>query len=290
MDRYRFIYGHRTRWRVGELCRVLAVSRSGFYAWQKRDPSPRAQETERLDGAIKRLYQVSRGRSGSPKITRALWTEDWTVSENRVAQRMKALGLRSIVCRRFRVTTQSKHAFPIAPNRLGRRFQAEAPNRVWVSDITYIRLQKGWVYLVVFIDLFSRQVVGWALSRSLDHGLVLKALERARQKRKPPRGLMIHSDRGVQYACTGFRQVLKLYGYIQSMSRKADCWDNAVDESFYHLLKTELVHHYTWYGYADVHTALFEYIELFYNRERMHSTLGYLAPVDFEQQALKIAA
>jgi putative transposase len=234
-----------------------------------------------LDQAIKRLYQASRGRSGSPKITRALWTEDWKISENRVAKRMKAMGLRSIVRRRFRVTTQSKHAFPIAPDRLGRRFQVEAPNRVWVSDITYIRLQQGWVYLAVFIDLFSRQVVGWALSRSLDHGLVLKALERARQKRKPELGLMIHSDRGVQYACTGFRQVLKRDGYVQSMSRKADCWDNAV---------AELIYHYAWYGYADVHAALFEYIELFYNRERTHSTLGYLTPVDFEQQALKIAA
>jgi putative transposase len=201
---------------------------------------------------------------------------------------MKAMGLRSIVRRCFRVTTQSKHAYPIAPNRLGRRFQVEAPNRLWGSDITYIRLQKGWVYLAVFIDLFSRQVFGWALSRSLDHGLVLKALERARQKRKPRRGLMIHSDRGGQYACTGFRQYLQRYGWTQSMSRKADCWDNAVAESFFHLLKTELVHHYTWYGYADVYAALFEYVELFYNRERSHSTLGYLTPTEFEQQALKI--
>ncbi len=175
MDRYRFIIEHRTLWRVGEMCRVLEVSRSGFYAWQKRDPSRRRQETERLDQAIKRLYQASRGRSGSPKITRGLWAEGWTISENRVAKRMKAMGWRSIVRRRFRVTTQSKHAFPIAPNRLGRRFQVEAPNRVWVSDITYIRLQQGWVYLAVFIDLFARQVVGWALSRSLDHGLVLKS-------------------------------------------------------------------------------------------------------------------
>ena len=198
--------------------RCLAV---GFMPGKKRDPSRRQQATERLDGAIKRLYQASRGRSGSPKITRALWTEDWTVSEKRVAKRMKAMGLRSIVCRRFRVTTQSKHAFPMAPNRLGRRFQVEAPNRVWVSDITYIRLQQGWVYLAVFIDLFSRQVVGWALSRSLDHGLVLKALDRARKKRKPPRGLMIHSDRGVQYACTGFRQVLKQYGYLLKYESKS---------------------------------------------------------------------
>ncbi len=192
MDRYRFIFGHRTQWRVGEMCRVLAVARSGFYAWKKRNPSRRDQETERLDEAIKRVYQASRGRSGSPKITRALWAEDWKIGENRVAKRMQAMGLRSIVHRRFRVTTQSKHAFPIAPNRLGRCFQVEAPNRVWVSDITYIRLQPGWVYLAVFINLFSRQVVGWALSRSLDHGLVLKALERARQKRKPKRGLTIH--------------------------------------------------------------------------------------------------
>lgn len=290
MDRYRFIDEHRTQWRVEEMCRVLEVSRSGFYAWTNRPPSTHQQETQRLDQAIERLYQASRGRSGSPKITRALWTEGWNVSENRVAKRMKALGLRSITRRRFRATTQSKHAFPIAPNRLGRCFEVEAPNRVWVSDITYIRLQHGWVYLAVFIDLFSRQVVGWALSQHLDHGLVLKALERARRHRKPERGLMIHSDRGVQYACTGFRHYLKHYGFIQSMSRKADCWDNAVAESFFHVLKTELIHHYIWYGYRDVHAALFEYIELFYNRERTHSTLGYLSPVDFERQALLKAA
>ncbi|MGY8824585.1 MAG: IS3 family transposase [Candidatus Latescibacterota bacterium] len=289
MDRYRFVFEHRTPWRVEEMCRVLAVSRSGFYAWKKRRPSMRQQETQRLDQAIERLCQASHRRSGSPKITRALWAEGWQVSENRVAKRMRAMGLRSIVCRRFRVTTQSKHAFPVAPNRLGRCFQVEAPNRVWVN-ITYIRLQQGWVYWAVFIDLFSRQVVGWALSRYLDHGLVLKALERARQHRKPEQGLMIHSDRGVQYACTGFRQYLPRYGLVQSMSRKADCWDNAVAESFFHLLKTELIHHYNWYGYRDVHAALFEYIELFYNRERMHSTLGYLAPVVFEQQALKMVA
>ena len=206
MDRYRFIFEHRTLWRVEEMCRVLEVSRSGFYAWQNRTPSLNQQETGRLDQAIKRLYQASRRRSGSPKITRALWAEDWNVSENRVAKWMKVMGLRSIVRRRFRVTTQSKHAFPVAPNRLGRRFQVDAPNRVWVRDITYIRLQQGWVYLAVFIDLFSRQVVGWALSKALDHGLVLKTLERARRNRNPPRGLMIHSDRGIQYACTGFWQ------------------------------------------------------------------------------------
>jgi putative transposase len=290
VDRYRFIFEHRTLWRVEEMCRVLEVSRSGCYAWQNRTPSLNQQETGRLDQAIKRLYQASRRRSGSPQITRALWAEDWNVSEHRVAKRMKVMGLRSIVRRRFRVTTQSKHAFPVAPNRLGRRFQVDAPNRVWVSDITYIRLQQGWVYLAVFIDLFSRQVVGWALSKALDHGLVLKALERARRNRNPPRGLMIHSDRGIQYACTGFRQYLKQYDWIQSMSRKANCWDNAVAESFFHVLKTELIYHATWYGYADVHAALFEYIELFYNRERMHSTLGYLTPVDFELQDRKIAA
>ena len=176
MDRYRFVFEHRTLWRVGEMCRVLEVSRSGFYAWQKRRPSRSQQETERLDRAIKRLYQVSRGRSGSPKITRALWAEDWKVSENRVAKRMKTMGLRSIVRRRFRVTTQSKHAFPVAPNRLGRRFQVDAPNRVWVSDITYIRLQQGggiWRSSLICFRVRSsagrfrrRWIMDWSLRRS----------------------------------------------------------------------------------------------------------------------------
>lgn len=272
------------------MCRVLEVSASGYYAWKQRPESHRAQENRRLDAAIRTVYQASKGRSGSPKITRALRQKGWKVGENRVAKRMREMGLRSIIRRKFKVTTDSKHAFPVAPNRLQRNFTVARPNTVWVSDITYWWTQTGWLYLAIFLDLYSRKVVGWALSRSLDHTFVLKALRRACGNRHPPEGLIIHSDRGVQYACTGFTEELEKRRFVPSMSRKGNCWDNSVAESFFHLLKTELVYQGQWRGYADVHHALFEYIEIFYNRERTHATLGYLSPAQFEQQRLRIAA
>tara|TARA_B100000959_G_C14881773_1_gene582838 strand:- start:32 stop:904 length:873 start_codon:yes stop_codon:yes gene_type:complete len=288
--RYGFVSEHRALWSVEEMCRVLEVSRSGFYAWQQRPISARGQETQRLDTEIKELFEASRQRSGSPKITRALGARGWHVSKNRVADRMRHLGLRSIVRRRFRVTTNSKHRFPAAPNRLQRNFTATHPNQVWVSDLTYLRVGRGWLYLVVFIDLFSRRVVGWALSSSLDHSIALRALQRAVAGRNPPAGLIIHSDRGVQYACTSFTKWLARHGFVQSMSRKGDCWDNAVAESFFHLLKTELTYHCRWLDYQAAHRDLFEYIEIFYNRERSHSTLDYLTPDQFEQKLSTIAA
>ncbi len=290
MARYRFIAEHRALWSVEEMCRVLKVSRSGFYDWQQRPISPRAEETRRLDTEIKELFEASKRRSGSPKITRALGARGWRVGKNRVARRMRHLGLRSIVRRRFRVTTNSKHRFPVAPNRLQRNFTIQHPNQVWVSDLTYLRVGRGWLYLVVFIDLYSRRVVGWALSSSLDHTVALTALQRAVARRRPPRGLIIHSDRGVQYACTDFTQWMTRHGFVQSMSRKGDCWDNAVAESFYHLLKTELAYHCRWLDYQAAHRSLFEYIEIFYNRERSHSTLDYLSPDQFEQKLSTIAA
>jgi putative transposase len=290
VSRYRFIEGHRTVWRVEEMCRVLSVSRSGFYAWKKRPESQQALTRRRLDRAIEKTYRASKGRSGSPKVTHALQAQGWRVGENRVARRMCALGLRSIIRRRFRVTTHSNHVFAVAPNRLQRKFTVAHPNQVWVSDITYIRTQSGWIYLVIFLDLYSRKVVGWSLNRTLHHAGVLRAMEQACHRRQPGKGLMIHSDRGVQYACTSFTQAIQGHRFIQSMSRKGNCWDNAVAESFFHLLKTELVYHTTWRGYRDAYRDLFEYIEVFYNRERMHATLGYLSPAQFEAQTRKSAA
>jgi putative transposase len=180
----------------------MQVSRSGFYAWQRRPASPRTKQTRRLDADIKALFSASKKRSGSPKITRALVDQGWRVSKNRVAQRMRYLGLRSIVRRRFKVTTDSKHQYPVAPNRLQRNFTTQHPNQVWVSDLTYLRVGRSWLYLVVFIDLYSRRVVGWSLSSSLDHTVALTALQRAVARRQPPPGLIIHSDRGVQ---SGFK-------------------------------------------------------------------------------------
>jgi len=288
--RYRFIEVEKAMYPVTMLCRVLRVSRSGFYAWQQHPISPRAEETRRLDVEIKELFEASKRRSGSPKITRALIGGGWQVGENRVARRMRVLGLRSIVRRRFKVTTNSQHRFAVAPNRLQRDFTAQRPNQVWVSDLTYLSVGRGWLYLVVVIDLYSRRVVGWALSSALDHHVALVALQRAVAQRRPPRGLIIHSDRGVQYACTAFTNWVSKHGFVQSMSRKGDCWDNAVAESFFHLLKTELTYHEHWLNYRAAYRSLFDYIEIFYNRERSHSTLDYATPAAFEQHSTKLVA
>jgi len=265
------------------MCRVFSVSRSGYYSWRGRPESKRSMENRRLDVHIKAIYNESKGRYGSPKITDELNDMGFPVSKNRVARRMKEAGIRSIVRRKHRVTTDSKHSHPVADNLLQRNFTTSAPDKVWVSDITYIPTMRGWIYLTVFIDLFSRMVVGWSLSSSLSADMVLAALQRGIRNRRPGTGLIIHSDRGVQYACKDFRKVLSKHGFIQSMSRKGNCWDNAVAESFFGILKTELVHHERFKGPQDTLRAIFEYIEIFYNRKRKHSTLGYYTPVQFEQ-------
>ena len=290
MERCRFIAEHRTRWSVGEMCRALEVSRSRYYDWRRDPDSARARETRRLDEAIKRLFKDHKGRAGSPKITRYLRKEDWRVGENRVAKRMRELGLRAKVRRAFRTTTNSRHGHPVAPNRLQRSFQVTGPDQVYVSDLTYIRTRSGWLYLTVVLDLYSRLVVGWALSDSLSHTAVLKALRRAVARRRPSQGLIFHSDRGVQYACKSFRQALSAEGFLASMSGLGDPWDNAVAESFFHVLKSELVYHTMWDGYTDAHRDLFEYLEVYYNRERIHSTLGWVSPAQYESQAVKAAA
>ena len=212
------------------------------------------------------------------------------MSKNRVARRMRDTGLRSKIRRKYRVTTDSKHHFPIAPNLLERNFTAEVPDKVWVSDITYLASRTGWLYLTVIIDLFSRMVVGWALSSSLSHEMVVAALKRAVKNRRPAKGLIFHSDRGVQYACTDFCKELDKNQFIQSMSRKGDCWDNAVAESFFGIMKTELTYHEQYEDHQDTLHSIFEYIEAFYNRQRKHSTLGYLSPVEYEKQKLRFCA
>jgi transposase InsO family protein len=272
------------------MCRVLKVSRSGYYRWLKRKPSQRELDNHRLDAEIREIYDNSKGRYGSPKITRELRDRGRRVGKNRVASRMRQAGLRSKVRRRYRVTTDSKHHFPVAPNLLERNFSTDRVDKVWVSDITYLLTRTGWLYLTVIIDLFSRMVVGWALSSSLGHEMVVTALKRAIRRRRPGKGLVFHSDQGVQYACNDFRRELDQHGFIQSMSRKGDCWDNAVAESFFSIMKTELVYHERYEGHQDALHSIFEYIEAFYNRERRHSTLGYLCPVEYEKQTLRICA
>ena len=265
------------------MCRVLSVSRSGYYRWRNRPKSQRAIENRRLQAHIRAIFNRHKGRCGSPKITDELNDMGFPVSKNRVARRMKAMGLRSIYRRKYRTTTDSKHSHPVADNLLQRNFTTDGPDKVWVSDITYIATTRGWLYLTVFIDLFSRTVVGWALSSSLSAEMVLTALSRAVRNRRPSSGLIIHSDRGVQYACSDFRKVLKKHKYVQSMSRKGDCWDNAVAESFFGIIKSELIHQEHFKGPQDTLRAIFEYIEIYYNRKRKHSTLGYKTPAQFEK-------
>jgi len=281
---------HRTEFRVEEMCRVFEVSRSGYYRWIKRKPSQRELENQRLDAQIGEIFAGSKGRYGSPKVTRELQDRGHRVGKNRVARRMRQTGLRSKIRRKYRVTTDSKHAFPVSANLLERNFTAQAPNQTWVSDITYLATRTGWLYLTVIIDLFSRLVVGWALSSSLSHEMVIAALKRAIRRRRPAKGLIFHSDRGVQYACADFRKELAEHGFIQSMSRKGDCWDNAVAESFFGIMKTELVYHEKYDGHEDTLHSVFEYIEAFYNQERRYSALEYFSPAEYEKQNLKLCA
>lgn len=272
------------------MCRVFEMSRSGYYRWIKRKPSRTELDNQSLDAQIREIYESSKGRYGSPKITRELRDRGHKVGKNRVAKRMRLAGIRSKIRRKYRVTTDSRHRYPVSPNLLSRNFTTEARDKVWVSDITYLRTTSGWLYLTVIIDLFSRLVVGWALSSSLSHEMVVTALKRAIRRRNPHKGLIFHSDRGIQYACEDFRKELTDHGFAQSMSRKGDCWDNAVAESFFAIIKTELVYHEKYQGHQDTLHSLFEYIEAFYNRERKHSSIGYLAPAEYENRKLKLCA
>ena len=271
-----------------ESCRCLAaVTTTGSSV----RPVLEAEQTQRLETTIKELFEASQRRSGSPKITRELTKRGWRVSKNRVPRRMRLPGLRSIVRRRFRVTTNSKQASVSGgTGSVAAQLHRAAAQSSVGERYTYLRVGCGWLYLAVFIDLYSRPVVGWALSSSLDPTLVLTARPRAVALRRPPRGLIIHSDRGVQYACSSFVEGVSQRGFVQSMSRKGDCWDNAVAESFFHLLKTEMTYHCRWLNYQAAYRSLFEYIEIFYNRERSHSTLYYVSPDQFEQHISTIAA
>lgn len=275
---------------IERMAGVLNVSRSGYYAWVKRPRSRREIENARLDVEIKAVYEASKRRYGSVKITRELNKRGKKYGRTRVANRMRRMNIRSKVAKRFKATTDSKHSYPVAPNRLNRDFTASLPNQVWVSDITYIRTESGWSYLTVFLDLFSRIVVGWAVSTSLSHKMVLEAFGRALWRRKPGKGLIVHSDQGVQYACDEFRETLGKHGCIQSMSRKGDCWDNAVAESFFKTLKTEWAYHVDLQDIDHVKRETFEYLEIFYNRERLHATLGYQSPAEYEQLQYKKCA
>lgn len=266
------------------MCRVLDVARSGYYAWKQRGESPRDKENRRLDADIQRLYGRYQGRYGAPRLTLDLRAEGWLVSRRRVAKRMQTLGLRAKAARKYTATTQSKHNLPVAPNLLQQDFTATAANQKWVSDITYLWTEEGWLYLAVVLDLHSRAVVGWAMAERLTRDLVIAALTMAVWRRRPAPGLIVHSDQGSQYAAGDYQRLLQQYGLLCSMSRKGNCYDNAAMESFFHSLKVEQVNDRRYPNREEAKADVFEYIETYYNPVRRHSTLNYLSPRDFENR------
>ena len=287
--RFAFIATEKACYPVALMCRVLKVSRAGYYAWCKRPASQHTQQDQRLGLAVAAIYRESRGRYGSPRVHAELRERGQRTGRKRVARLMQTAGLRAREHRRFRCTTDSKHGMAIKQNLLERRFTVPTPNCGWVTDITYVWTLEGWLYLAVILDLFSRRVVGWSLSERLERGIALDALKMALQDRKPPQGLLHHSDRGSQYASHDYQQLLAVHGIQSSMSRKGNCWDNAVAESFFATLKMELVYQNQWSTRTQARSELFEYIELFYNRQRRHSALGYLCPNEFERLAIRHA-
>ena len=283
---FQFIERNRSSFPVKKMCHVLEVSQSGYYHWRKAPVSARKAEKERFRARIKELYKQHKGMIGSPMLTADLHdgSEFSKVSRARVARHMKEMGLKCLYVKKFVPTTDSKHDEPVAPNLLDRQFSVPTPDTVYVTDITYLKVGKKWHYLTVFIDLFSRIIVGWDLSNSLERHSAIRALNKAIQRRSPGQGLMIHSDRGVQYASNGFRTVLRQHHFVQSMSRKGNCWDNAVAESFFHSIKAQMIHHRKFQNVAEAEQALFNYIEVYYNRRRKHSTNGYKSPAQYEME------
>ena len=268
---------------MGLMCKTLEVSRSGFYAWLAREESQRAREDRRLTALIRGIFEESRGTYGAPRVHKTLQKRGVRCGRKRVRRLMQAAGLRARTKRKFRVkTTDSNHGLPIAPDLLGQNFTAQGPNQAWVSDITYIPTDEGWLYLASTMDLFSRRIVGWSMSSTLEAAGVIDALQMAIGRRTPEAGLIHHSDRGSQYASRDFRESLEAHGIKASMGRKGNCYDNAAKESFFYTLKTELIHHEHYRTREEARASVFDYIETFYNRQRLHSTLSYCSPVEFE--------
>jgi putative transposase len=289
--RFAFISEEKVAFPVAVLCRVLAVSPSGYYASLGRPDSPHARRDQELSRRIASFHHESRRRYGSPRVHGDLKASGERVGCKRVARLMRESGLRAVCRRRFRTTTDSKHNFPIAPNLLERNFTALRPDESWVTDITYVWTLQGWLYLAVILDLFSRRVVGWATSRNVDRHLALAALDKAMAQRKPGSGLVHHSDRGSTYASEEYRKALEAGGIECSMSRKGDCWDNAVAESFFATLKREIEGIEDFASWEAANLSIGEYIDGFYNPCRRHSALGYKSPIEFELvQSLEKAA
>jgi putative transposase len=267
----------------------MNVSRSGYYAWIKRPESNREIQNRKLLKKIRYVYKVSRGTYGSPRITRALKKQGINCGKNRVARLMRDNGIAGKTKRKYKATTNSNHNYPVAENILKQKFNAEHPNQIWVADITYIPTDEGWLYLAAIEDLFQRKIVGWSMDSTMTRHLTLNALRQAVRRYKPSPGLIHHSDRGSQYASYEYQQALRNYQFVTSMSRKGNCYDNACMESFFGTLKMELIYGNRFKTRAEARQAIFEYIEIFYNRIRLHSSLGYMSPIEYEQ-SFKLAA
>lgn len=270
------------RFSLRMMCRMLSVSVSGYYAWLDRTPSVRKQKDYALSQKIKAIFDDEKGRAGVPRITKRLNSEGESIGRQRVARIMREHGWRAKAARKFKATTNSNHQLPVAPNLLRQNFVACKPNDKWVSDITYCWTEEGWLYLAVVMDLYSRKIVGWGMSERMTKKLVIDALQMAIWGRKPPRGLIIHSDRGSQYCSQEYQQLLNRHGLICSMSKRGDCYDNAAMESWNHSFKVEAIHGERFVTRECVKKQVFEYIEIYYNRKRLHSMLGYKSPAAFE--------
>jgi putative transposase len=282
--KYGFIKEHTQEFAIKTMCRVLEVSASGYYRWRNRPQSERAQENERLVGKIRLIHGESRNNYGSPKVYRRLRQHGELCNHKRVERLMRENSIRAKRVKKFKLTTNSRHSEPVADNVLGRVFKASEPDKVWVSDVTYVWTEEGWLYLAVFIDLFSRIVVGWSMSERMSPDLVVAAFQMGQHRRGGGVCPLIHSDRGSQYASASFRRQLEVHYCRQSMSRRANCWDNAVAESFFSALKLELVHKNQFKGRQEAVDDIFDYIEVFYNRSRIHSASEYLSPAEYEER------
>jgi transposase InsO family protein len=282
--KFAFIDAERALWAVEVQCAVLGVSRSGYYAWRRRPEAPRATEDAELVVEIKAAHKTGRGAYGSPRVHRELRANGRRVGRKRVERLMRQEGIAGRKKRRFCKTTDSNHPDPIAPNVLERNFDVELPDTAWVTDVTYVWTFEGWLYLAVILDLFSRRVVGWSASANNDRALALSALERAASARAPAPGMVHHSDRGSVYASADYGDALSKLGAVKSMSRKGDCWDNAVAESFFATIKGEALDHEDYLTRGAAIAAIADYIDGFYNPARRHSALDYVSPIEFELQ------
>lgn len=277
---------HEERVPVRVMCRALAVSPAGYYAWAARPESRRTAANRRLVTMIRAIHTESRNTYGSPRIHATLQAQGQRIGEHRVARLMRLSAIRAKTVKQWRATTDSAHQYPVVPNTLNRQFAVAHPNQVWAGDITYVWTAEGWLYLAVVLDLYSRRVIAWGMGSRLTQELATAALTMAMEHRRPTSGVLHHTDRGAQYAATLYRAMLAGYGLTASMSRRGNCWDNAVVESFFHTLKTELVYHRRYIPREEARQDIFEWIEVFDNRPRRHSTLGNRSPAEFEAMAM----